>query len=92
VALTANFSSANGPVFPGVTKDCSGGTGVSPVAVFDARCYFPSLATSIQQMEPPNDIIIQTKLTLTLTLLNPKASSKMQICGSADLRIFKRVK
>ena len=43
VALTANYSSANGPVFPGVTKDCSGGTGVSPVAVFDARCYFRSL-------------------------------------------------
>ena len=35
--------------------------------------YFPSLPTSIHQIEPPNDIIIETKLTLTLTLtLNPK--------------------
>jgi len=36
--------------------------------------YFPSLPTSIHQIEPPNDIIIETKLTLTLTLtLNPNS-------------------
>jgi len=48
--------------------------------------YFPFLPTSIHQ-ESPNDIIIQTKLTLTLTLTRPPVK-----CRPADLRIFKHVK